>query len=129
VHVHSISLTRVRPFFNQQRRAFPLPSPQATERIRQGELLNHRTPIVAVTANAMKGDREKVCFAQMLWGSKVVLSAMNRLCLLVCQQDWARVLMGGETMSERKEEVGKVTSSGHLLWSDEKFGEMLVFVH
>jgi CheY-like chemotaxis protein len=33
---------------------------QATENIRQG--FNHRTPIIAVTANAMKGDREKVKF-------------------------------------------------------------------
>ena len=33
---------------------------QATEKIRQRPGLNQRTPIVAVTANAMKGDREKV---------------------------------------------------------------------
>ena len=34
---------------------------QATENIRQRQGLNHNTPIIAVTANAMKGDREKVC--------------------------------------------------------------------
>jgi CheY-like chemotaxis protein len=33
---------------------------QATEEIRARSGLNQRTPIVAVTANAMKGDREKV---------------------------------------------------------------------
>jgi CheY-like chemotaxis protein len=33
---------------------------QATENIRQRQGLNHSTPIIAVTANAMKGDREKV---------------------------------------------------------------------
>ena len=33
---------------------------QATEMIRAHEGPNHDTPIVAVTANAMKGDRDKV---------------------------------------------------------------------
>ena len=35
---------------------------QATEKIRQQAGPNQRTPIVAVTANAMKGDRDKVLF-------------------------------------------------------------------
>jgi CheY-like chemotaxis protein len=33
---------------------------QATEKIRQQDGPNQRTPIIAVTANAMKGDRDKV---------------------------------------------------------------------
>ncbi len=39
--------------------------PQATEQIRQRGGLNSRTPIIAVTANAMKGDKEKCMAAGM----------------------------------------------------------------
>lgn len=38
---------------------------QATEKIRQRDTLNHATPIIAVTANAMKGDRDKCIAAGM----------------------------------------------------------------
>ncbi len=38
----------------------PPPPEQATEAIRDGGSVNRDTPIIAVTANAMKGDVDKV---------------------------------------------------------------------
>ncbi len=57
---HAHARTRTRMHARTLARPCARTHAQATEAIRAGGGLNADTPIVAVTANAMKGDREKV---------------------------------------------------------------------
>jgi len=61
---------------------------QATAKIRQREMNGHRTPIIALTANAMQGDAEKCLESGM---DAYITKPISPQTLAVTLDHWARV--------------------------------------
>ena len=61
---------------------------QATAKIRQREMNGHRTPIIALTANAMQGDAEKCLESGM---DAYITKPISPQTLTVTLDHWARV--------------------------------------